>query len=206
MKWWNGLFIAAAILISPAVPAQDLGVHGTVYEIEEEDVVAYIKRRLVEFDKNGEIKRRQEAARETVRNHVLHPEPIPGISTATENRVFYFDPTFTQKENAIDARGRIIVAAGTKINPLQYGGLTHKYVFIDARDEKQVNFVLQNFKQTMADKIVLTGGSWAELSKKINRQVYYDQGGYLTRRFGITKVPAIISQDGLRLKIEEKAL
>lgn len=186
--------------------AQDLGTHGNVYPIDEEDVVVYIKRRLTEFEKDGEVARRQEAARARVRETMLHPQPIQGITTAKENNVFYYDPTFVQPKNAVDSNGRIIVAAGTTINPLRYGGLTHKYVFIDERDPKQVDFVIKNFSANREDRIVLTGGSWVDLSKKMKRQVYYDQGGALTRRFGITKVPAVLSQDGLRLKIEEKAL
>jgi conjugal transfer pilus assembly protein TraW len=33
--------------------------------------------------------------------------------------------------------------------------------------------------------------------------VYYDQQGVLTRRLGIKQVPAIVSQEGQRLRIDE---
>jgi len=33
--------------------------------------------------------------------------------------------------------------------------------------------------------------------------VYFDQNGELTTRFGITGSPAVVVQDGLRLKIDE---
>jgi conjugal transfer pilus assembly protein TraW len=33
--------------------------------------------------------------------------------------------------------------------------------------------------------------------------VYYDQQGLLTRRFGIAQVPALVSQEGARLRIDE---
>jgi conjugal transfer pilus assembly protein TraW len=33
--------------------------------------------------------------------------------------------------------------------------------------------------------------------------VYYDQQGTLSRRLGIRQVPAVVSQDGLRLRIDE---
>lgn len=200
------LTMVMAIAISNPAVSQDLGVHGNVYDIEEEDVVAYIKRKLGEYEKSGEIKRRQLAAIDKVKDTVMHPKPIPGISTATTNNTYFIDPTYTQQTTVTDPQGRILVPAGTKVNPLQFGGLTHKYVFIDARDEKQVAFVMKNFKATLADRVVLTGGSWVELTKKLGRQVYYDQGGNLTRRFAITKVPAVLKQDGLRLKIEELAL
>jgi conjugal transfer pilus assembly protein TraW len=36
--------------------------------------------------------------------------------------------------------------------------------------------------------------------------VYYDQQGVLTRRLGIQQVPALVSQEGLRLRIDEMVL
>ena len=45
-----------------------------------------------------------------------------------------------------------------------------------------------------------------ELVKAWRVPVYYDQQGTLTRRFGIGQVPALVSQEGLRLRIDEVAL
>ena len=42
--------------------------------------------------------------------------------------------------------------------------------------------------------------------KSWRQPVYYDQLGLLTRRLGITKVPALVSQEGLRLRIDELAI
>lgn len=203
----RAILLSCALMTVPALAVgQSLGVQGTVYDIQEEDSVGYIKRRLGEMDRAGEIKALQEKAKKTVEHSLRFPAPIKGISTATENNTFYFDPTFVQQQNAVDAKGRIIVPAGRSVNPLQYGGLSKHYIFIDARDVRQIDFATSNHTKRPMDKIVLTGGSWVELSKKIGVQVFYDQSGYLTRRFGITKVPAVVSQDGLRLKIEEVAL
>ena len=35
------------------------------------------------------------------------------------------------------------------------------------------------------------------------RPVYYDQHGLLTAKFGIRQVPALVSQEGMRLRIDE---
>lgn len=202
----GSVFIAIVLLSPLFAMGQNLGVQGSVYDIQEEDAVGYIKRRLGEMKDSGEIAALQQKAKQKVVNSMLYPEPVPGISTATKNETFYFDPTYTQEKNAYDGKGRIIVPAGKTINPLQYGGLSKHYIFIDARDSRQVDFAMRNFDIRPRDKIVLTGGSWVELSRKLKTQVYYDQSGYLTRRFGITHVPALVSQDGMRLKIEEIAL
>jgi conjugal transfer pilus assembly protein TraW len=55
-------------------------------------------------------------------------------------------------------------------------------------------------------KPILTGGSYLDLMKDWRVPVYYDQSGTLTRRFGIRQVPALVSQDGLRLRIDELGL
>jgi conjugal transfer pilus assembly protein TraW len=34
-------------------------------------------------------------------------------------------------------------------------------------------------------------------------RVYFDQGGALVRKFGISQVPAIVSQEGRMLKVNE---
>lgn len=42
-----------------------------------------------------------------------------------------------------------------------------------------------------------------ELTQKLNKPVFFDQGGVLTTRFKIKSVPATIEQDGKLLKISE---
>ena len=52
-------------------------------------------------------------------------------------------------------------------------------------------------------KPILTGGSYLDLMKSWRIPVYYDQHGVLTRRLGIAQVPALVSQEGWRLRIDE---
>ena len=52
-------------------------------------------------------------------------------------------------------------------------------------------------------KPILTAGSYLDLMKSWRTPVYYDQQGVLVRRFGITQVPALVSQEGMRLRIDE---
>ena len=42
-----------------------------------------------------------------------------------------------------------------------------------------------------------------ELMKSWKLRLYYDQEGVLVRKFGITAVPAIVSKEGQRLRIDE---
>ena len=55
-------------------------------------------------------------------------------------------------------------------------------------------------------KPILVGGSYLDLMQSWHVPVYYDQQGLLTHRLGITQVPALVSQEGLRLRIDELAV
>ncbi|WP_341789766.1 TraC family protein [Rickettsia endosymbiont of Polydrusus tereticollis] len=52
-------------------------------------------------------------------------------------------------------------------------------------------------------KLVLTKGNPIKMAKKLNKPVFFDQGGVLTTRFKIKAVPAIARQEGKLLKISE---
>jgi conjugal transfer pilus assembly protein TraW len=52
-------------------------------------------------------------------------------------------------------------------------------------------------------KVILTGGSYLELMRRWNHPVFFDQQGQLTAKLGIRHVPALVSQEGRRLRIDE---
>ena len=93
------------------------------------------------------------------------------------------------------------------IEPLEVVSLSRYLLFFDARDPRQVG----RARQLMASyqgrvKPILVGGSYLELMKSWRIPIYYDQHGLLTRRLGINHVPALVSQEGLRLRIDELEL
>jgi conjugal transfer pilus assembly protein TraW len=138
---------------------------------------------------------------------VTRPQPIAGLRATETARTFYFDPSFTLDRNIVDAQGRLLFAAGTRKNPLDVVSLSKHLLFFDARDRRQV----ARARELMARydgkvKPILTGGSYLDLMKVWRIPIYYDQQGTLTRRFGIRQVPAIVSQEGARLRIDEVPL
>lgn len=52
-------------------------------------------------------------------------------------------------------------------------------------------------------KPILVAGEPLNLMRDWKRQVFYDQGGTLVRRLGIHRVPAVVTQDGKRLRVDE---
>lgn len=89
-------------------------------------------------------------------------------------------------------------------NPLDYVSMTRHLLFFDGRDKaqiKQAENLIEHYQGRL--KPILTAGSYVQLMRQWKAQVYYDQGGALVRKFGIEHVPALVSQEGKRLRIDE---
>jgi len=200
--------LAVLIMISGTVAhAGDLDTLGPVYPIGERHLLDLIAARLHEKDKTGELARLARDARERGVASVMHPAPLAGIGPSAAARTFYYDPSLVLDHNIVDADGRLLFAAGTRKNPLDIVSLSKHLLFFDARDARQVaraRALIDLYHGRV--KPILVGGSYLELMKTWQIPVYYDQEGRLTQRLRITHVPAIVSQEGLRLRIDELVL
>lgn len=187
--------------------AIDLGSIGPVYPIQEPHLLDFIAKRLQEKEGSGELKKLEEQARARGIDAVRHPAPVAGIKPTETARTFYYDPTFSLDRNVLDDKGNLLFAAGTRKNPLEIVALSKHLLFFDGRDKRQVMRAreLISFYSGRV-KPILVGGSYLDLMKSWGTRVYYDQQGVLTRRFGIKQVPAIVSQEGMRLRIDELVL
>lgn len=201
------LLVAALLAVGGKAGAVDLGTIGPTYEIAEPHLLAFIEQRLREKERSGELQRLAEAARARGIDTVRQPPPVEGLRTTERPRTFYVDPSFTLDRNITDPQGRLMFAAGTRKNPLEVVSLSRHLLFFDARDPRQVKHARElSGRYAGRIKPILTGGSYLDLMKAWRVPVYYDQSGTLTRRFGIRQVPALVSQDGLRLRIDELGL
>ncbi|WP_367190272.1 type-F conjugative transfer system protein TraW [Burkholderia sp. Ed8] len=202
VAWISALLLAVCPL---SAIAEDLGVVGPTYPIAEHDAIAMLKHRLVELQANGGLAAIERRARQRALHDITSLPPVPGISTVSEYSSRLIDPTVTYAKPVTNDEGAVIVAAGTRINPLDIVTLHERLVFFDGRDASQVKAV-QALAARSGDSIkpILTAGAWLELTKSWKRQVYFDQQGRLSQRFGITRVPAVISQRGNQLLLEEE--
>ncbi|MBX3605774.1 MAG: type-F conjugative transfer system protein TraW [Piscinibacter sp.] len=201
------LLVAALLIVGGEACAVDLGTIGPIYEIAEPHLLAFIEQRLREKERSGELQRLAEVARARGIEAVRQPPPVEGLRTTERPRTFYVDPSFTLDRNITDPQGRLLFAAGTRKNPLEVVSLSRHLLFFDARDPRQVKHARElSGRYAGRIKPILTGGSYLDLMKAWRVPVYYDQSGTLTRRFGIRQVPALVSQDGLRLRIDELGL
>ena len=187
--------------------AMDLGVIGPTYEISEPHLLQMIEQRLRAKERSGELGRLEAQVRERGIATVKNPPPVTGLRATETVRTFYFDPSFTLDRNILGPQGELLFAAGTRKNPLEVVSLSRHLLFFDARDPRQVGRARQLIALYQGRvKPILVGGSYLDLMQSWHVPVYYDQQGLLTRRLGITQVPALVSQDGLRLRIDELAV
>lgn len=204
--------IILLLIIFPTMAfATDFGIAGQTFKIVEEPFIEMLKKRLDKVDMEKEKEKIQRRARDQVEN----PAPVKNINPATKHRIFYFDPSYTLDKDAVLPCGKILHKAGTSVNPLEHMDLNRRMFFIDGRNQDQVAWIkdqLQNplpkqNNQIIEDRVILIGGSVFKLKESLGGdhadKVYFDQSGELTTKFGITGSPAVVMQEGLRLKVEE---
>lgn len=200
----KSMLLWAALHHAASAQALTLDIIGPTYPVTEPHFLDDIVRQLQEKEKNGELNRLQQEAKTRSIAYITRPPAIAGLSRTRSGRTFYYDPSFTLDRNIFDDKGRILFAAGMRKNPLEIVSLSKHLLFFDGRDPQQVTFarsLTQHYSGQL--KPILVGGSYLSLMKQWQQQVFYDQRGLLTYRFGITHVPALVSQEGLRLRIDE---
>ena len=199
------LVILPCLLAIPGFTlANDLGVVGPTYEIVERDLIEVMKDKFRRMEKSGELARVQENYKQKVIDAVEKPRPVHGVSSTETVRTFYVDPTWTLDRNVVDEQGKLLFPAGTKVNPLDYAPLTQYLLFFDQREKAQVAFARRFIEQSKARvKPILVGGEPLKLMRQWKREVFYDQSGVLSRKFLLKQSPAIVSQEGKRLRIDE---
>ena len=196
--------LAAAILLALPARAQDLGVIGPVYPIAEPSLLEVILAHLREAQATGVLAQLQRDTQKKVKRGIEEPAPVAQITKTTQARSFYYDPSIVVPYAITDAQGTVIVAPGTKVNPLDTVSLSKALLFIDARDAAQVGRARSVLDARGGKvKLILIGGSYLELMHRLKRPVFFDQQGQLTARLGIRHVPALVTQEGKRLRIDE---
>lgn len=197
------LAVAGTAWAHPA-QAQHLGVIGPVYPIAEPSLLAFIQSKLRELSANGGLERLQRESQARIRRQIEDPAPVAGLTGTAAPRTFHVDPSIEVPYPIADADGRLIVAPGTRVNPLDTVSLSRPLFFFDARDARQLERARRELAERRGKvKLILTGGSYLELMRRWQQAVYYDQQGLLTARLGIRQVPALVTQDGRRLRIDE---
>jgi conjugal transfer pilus assembly protein TraW len=198
------LLMVSALGLCPSILAiQDLGREGHVFAIDEPSLLDEIMGRLKSAEADGRLERLNNQFVEQVKKSILKPRPVAGITRATASKSWLYDPSLITKEDIFDHKNRRFVLKGTRVNPLEKSSLAsiswgEPLLFLDGGDEEQVVWA-----QKQKGKIVLVKGAPLDLQGTLKRPVFFDQGGVLIKKFGINHIPAIVSQEGVQLKVEE---
>ena len=204
MSWRVALITVATTCLAAVANAQDLGVIGPVYPIAEPSLLEVILSKLRDEQASGRLAKRQRDAQANAARAVEHPQAITTVKRARTARTFYYDPSIVVPYAISDAEGRIIVAPGTKVNPLDTVSLSKRLLFFDARDPQQLTRARTLIDQHHGRvKLILTGGSYLDLMRRWKLPVFFDQQGLLTEKLRIQHVPALVYQEGKRLRIDE---
>ncbi len=192
------LFAVAGILSTAS--AKDLGVRGATWPVAEPDLLAQIEARLREMERSGELARLEDEARASARRKLEEPDPVSGIAPAREERSRLFDPAITVARDIRTPDGTLIAAVGTRVNPLERIALARDLLFVDGRREAEIAWALSHDRPA---KIVLLAGRPLDLMRRHRRPFFFDQGGRLSARFGLSLTPVLVAQDGAQLRITE---
>ena len=201
---YRAIAFAAWLVLSSEAAAKDLGVRGAVFPVTEPDLFAEIAGKLARLEAAGEIDRINERLRQRALASAERPSPVPGLTRTETPRRFHVDPTITVLEDIVTPNGRVIARAGERFNPLDYVPMRQTLLFFDGDDDQQIAWAKERLQggETLVSPI-LVDGPVLQLTRDWQRQVFFDQGGTLTTRFGITQIPARVSRDGDLLLVEE---
>ena len=197
--------LAGLLYATTPAAAKDYGQQGTVFPIVEPDLLEQIRAKLQRLEASGETARLNTDLKRRTIARVNRPEPVAGLGTASSPRQWTFDPSITVEADISDDKGRLIISAGTRVNPLDTVGLRQKLIFIDGDDAGQLAWAIKAHKAADA-KLILVRGAPLDLMRTRQRRFYFDQGGTLVKRFGIRAVPAIVEQQGRILRLREVPL
>ena len=193
-----------------ALRAADYGQMGQTFPIIETDLLTTIETRLKTLEANGGIERLQNQMREQAVASVRRPRPVAGLTPATARREWLFDPSMQLEDDIVDAKGNLIAARGTRVNPLDHVSLGQDLVFIDGADAAQIDWAVRTYSAAKA-KVIFVSGSPFDAMKPYQRRFWFDQGGQLTAKFGIRHTPAVVTgapiSNGVKaLKVSEVPL
>ena len=209
-------FVLSALvcLVSATALAEDLGAKAPGFAIDQDgrEQLKAIARQKVdqgafEAYKKEFIKRNLDA--------IKNPAPL-GIKTAYGQRTELKEARYVMPADVKDQNGRIVARRGTVIEPLKISPLQAGLLFIDGRDEAQIQYALKAYRAAPL-KIILVAGSAFDLRVRFKDLIingsktvpfYFDQRAMILRqlnslyRIDINSVPALLTQEGGKLRLD----
>ena len=197
-------YLLASCLLSPLPYAADLGTWGDLWPVREQDMLELITQRLQGLQQSGQWDKTMGEFKQRVIENSQRPAPVEGLHRAEKYAQRWFDPSIRLTEDLKDNEGRVFAHQGELINPLKTVPFMQTLYFINGDDPDQIAWMKRQVPETLMSKIILVRGSVPDTSAALDSRIYFDQNGVLSKRFGLTSVPARITPapSGERLNIE----
>lgn len=181
----------------------DYGIVGEVFPIQEKNLVDVIQAKLLKLQADGKLESYNQQVQAKVKSQIERPTPVAGIVHTITPRTFTYDPSITVTTDLKDSHGTVFHHKGEQVNPLEYRSMTKQLLFIDGDESIQLTWAFRMLKIHPLAKIIFVKGAPMKIMKEIGLTVFFDQHGKITKKLGITQVPAIVIQEEKHLKIEE---
>lgn len=178
--------------------AENLGVFGETFEIDEEDLLERILSKLKFLENEGKLEQLSIEANKRVTEMILKPNQVQGVGYTETRREYIFDPSIVVTRDLFDDQGRIFAHKGDSFNPLDNVSMK-PLIFIDGEKQEHIKWAVSRLSDPKIyrheeGKIILIKGSPLELQKILRCEVYFDQFGLLIRKLRIKHVPVIVYQ------------
>lgn len=180
------------------------GQNGPVQDIAEEDLIERMQRNARNYDWAGAKDRAQ--ARFFTSNVPSHAFPEARVP-----RVRAVDPSFVVQDPVLLPDGQLLVAAGTRINPLEHVPFNTVVVVFDPARPEQLAVVHEVIRRNPGRSVKVLASSlesvgdfdgYGRLMDKVGRRVYMLPDP-LREQFRIERVPSVVSADGTVFRVEE---
>jgi conjugal transfer pilus assembly protein TraW len=181
----------AYLLMFMTVATIDLGIQGKTFPIAERNLKEVMAEKVAQVD--------EMPIKETERR-LRSPKAVSGLGVSQRKQRHTFDPSVVAHEEIKDNEGNVIVAKGSRYNPLDRIQLNENLLFFSAANREHIAWAEVYPKKA---KWILVEGDPFLLESELDRPVFFDQFGYLTKKLGIKNVPAVVYQEGNLLVIEE---
>lgn len=169
---------------------------GPLHDITEPDILEIVEERAKKYDWQASIDRMTKKISEAD-NALFPPLDIPA---AQHNREYSIDPSIVVSHDITLPDGRIVAKKGTIANPLDYIPFPNFYAVFDPSDKRQ-HKIIRRWLKLHPNMTIMATNNNREAAEKLDHPVFPLSEG-IRNRFQIDEVPAIISRDGNKIKIQ----
>ena len=193
------VFLIQLLPMAIQASGKDLGVHGKLYEIKEEDMLSWVKKKAGGIDMRA---LRESMEKRLEKSYARHSSVSLDVPPVEEERVRYVDPSVNLRNPLHDHTGKVIFPAGV-VNPLDHVSLSKSILIL--REDQMERALEETGKSGKNAILIITDGDIRRASS-LAGQIVYRASPFMLRRLQIEKVPSLVTQEGRRLRVKEMIL